>query len=291
MKNTRLVLIVIIAVICVIINSASLLLIMSHAGDSFFFKLFSLVILILLPIIIFLGFVLFYENETMLQLEYEKNMLEYTQTRQKTYYEALLKKDADTKAFRNEIFGSMKDLRQSMVSKDYEAVSKKLTMINDSITTLSTQNVTGNSLIDAILSDISSKYPDVSVTWEGHCPPNLSISNTDISTIFSNALSNAFEGASHTPTPYVYVYMKTSELSHTLFVSVENPYAPDTTESDSLGNPTLVSKKSDPGHGYGTNNLRRSIRKNAGVVKFETIKKDDKDIFRLSFAIRYSKEV
>lgn len=145
--------------------------------------------------------------------------------------------------------------------------SHVVSKLSQSISLMSPTVDTGNHMISSIASDISGKYPDVAFTCDGHMPPKPDIALSDICIIFSNALSNAFKAACQVDKPYVNMYIKTSMPSHSVFVSVENPFSNKPVWLDPDNESALVTSKKEPGHGYGFANLKKPSNATAAYVK------------------------
>ena len=133
-------------------------------------------------------------------------------------------------------------------------VDKMLDIINNS----SRKFDTGNGLVNALMNDISSGYPDVNFTVKGHLPDELNVSSYDICTMLYNIFSNAFEAANKCETKQVDALFEILEACVVIIVENTSEKAPAVYDGE------YVSSKSEKGHGFGIDNVIRCSKENGG---------------------------
>lgn len=178
---------------------------------------------------------------------------------QKEYYTMLLGKENETRAFRHDIKNHLYCMYNLYKDKKYEELEKYFVAMNDRVEELSPRIQTGNSLVNAIVNDISGKYPEVQLQWTGMIPDELQISSLDICTIFYNLLSNAFEAVWRNHECKVDVTARFMES--TMMITISNPI----TGEPQRVNGEFVTSKSEDGHGYGIKNVQKCVEKNGGL--------------------------
>ena len=232
-------------------------------GDSDYYRDVIMVTLCILAFI-FVAFLMILnfrmrENE---QLHAEQEIMQTRLEAQNAYYQLLLQKEDETKAFRHDIRGFLVTARYLLERGDYERLQEHLNQVLDSVQELSVRIRTGNRLLNAIASDLTAKHPDVIMEWEGVFP-ETGIADMDLCSIFYNLLSNAFEAAEKTDHPWVKIVLR--QQGDHLWICEQNSYLKIRQASDG----ELMTTKEEDGHGYGVRNMRRCIEKYHGEYDYE----------------------
>ena len=182
---------------------------------------------------------------------------------QEQYYSMLLKKDEETRKFRHDIIGHINCMYLLLKEKNYGELENYFEKMGASLSEIRIKIQTGNNMINAILSDVSSKFPDVSLSINGSLPNDIKLSNTDICTIFYNLFDNAFAAAEQSEKKSVDLYIKM--LGSNLYISVINTVQHKVEISDN----SLITEKSNKlHHGYGTVNAKSCAERNNGSLMF-----------------------
>ncbi len=175
------------------------------------------------------------------------------------YYSMLRKKEDETRAFRHDTKTHLYCLQTLYKEKKFDEFEKYLSDLTEQFNEISNRIVTGNTLVNAIVNDISTKFPEVSIQWNGNFPENITINSIDLCTIFSNLLNNAFEAAVLTEEKKVCVLVKSLESS--MYISIKNSSNKEPIQDD--GN--FISTKNDGiEHGYGLKNVKNCLDKLGG---------------------------
>lgn len=202
-------------------------------------------------------------------LRRENNIINHMLETQKNYYLTLLKKENETRAFRHDLghhFFSLSALYKMGKKEEFE---NYFFSIVEKYNNMSSKTITGNNLIDVIIDEMISNYEDVNFTKKGYVPDNLSISASDVCTIFSNILKNAFEAAE-----------KTEEKNVSLFIGEKNKGILITLSNSTSSVPVLkdgryISSKIGDSHGYGIRNVKNCIDKLEGSFEMEYSQEDN----------------
>ncbi|MBP3617470.1 MAG: GHKL domain-containing protein [Lachnospiraceae bacterium] len=183
---------------------------------------------------------------------------------QEKYYQVLLDKENETRRFRHDITNHILCVDVLLKEKEYQEAEHYLNDLKGALRELGPAVQTGNKLVNAILNDISQKYTEVAIDWEGHLPKKMQLPNSDICTLFSNILENAFFAAAGCEGEGK-VSVKVQELGEALKIVVENNMQKPVEEKEGK----LLTQKADKkNHGFGMMNVRDCVNRNGGKVEY-----------------------
>lgn len=205
----------------------------------------------------------------------EKELVLQFLASQENYYLMLLEKEEKTKAFRHDIKNHIICMKHLCESKDYFELKEYLNKLDIFSSERSVTVNTGNNLIDIIISDLKTKYPNVNISVFGCFEPFIKISQIDVCTIFSNLITNSFEAANQSEKKEVKIFIK--KLNSNLLVSITNNVA----KPPKIQNNTIKSTKQSESHGYGIQNAKTCLNKYEGNVEFST----DEQLFKADIII------
>lgn len=198
----------------------------------------------------------YYQNTS----EINRKLLESTES----YYKRLLEQEQETRRFRHDIRNHLLCLDMLLKSKKYEEAEEYLEGMSDSVSALKPVFKTGNMLINAMVGDIKSRYPNVSVKWNGHIPDKFCISDMDVCTIFSNLLGNAFENAGLSE-ENAEVEVTVKILGSSITAIIQNNIAVPVKEKNGRFE---THKKDVRNHGIGLQNVERCIKSLNGEIQY-----------------------
>lgn len=140
---------------------------------------------------------------------------------------------------------------------------------------------TGNVSLDVVLTEksvfCSKNGITLNVIAEGSCLSFMS--QSDIYSLFGNAIDNAIEAAKELPDPEMrLINLRVAKSNGIVTVKIENYYQHPVEMANGL---PLTTKNDKAFHGYGTRSIQMLAEKYGGTVKFVP----DKDIFSCYFAI------
>lgn len=190
---------------------------------------------------------------------------------QADYYQMMIDKETETRSFRHDISNHLICLEQLLSESKINEAGEYVSSLVEKTNSLRNQIQTGNFLINVILTDLKRKYPTVNLSLNGLFPENVTLSHTDICTIFSNALENAFYAANEcTGNKFVNIETKAAGLS--LYVTITNSKS----NKIKIKNGIPVTTKNDShNHGFGITNIAFAVDKNNGSFDY----KADEDVF------------
>lgn len=191
-------------------------------------------------------------------------MLENQVKVQIKHYELRERLNDEIRSFRHDYINHMGCIQSLLDSGKYNDASDYISNMTSKIPDLSFIYNTGNYIADAILTDKQETAGnDIEILFEGIVP--LSINNTDLCIVLSNALDNAIEASRKCNSKcLINVY---SSVAHGYFVlSVSNPTILALENTDKL---PLTTKQDLIHHGFGLSNIKRIAEKYSGLMKID----------------------
>lgn len=183
---------------------------------------------------------------------------------QEKYYQMLLEKEEETRRFRHDMSSHLVCVKRLLEENKVREAEDYLETMGGTLRELAIKHQTGNSLVNAIVNDVSGRYAEVELDWKGHLPKKIQMSDIDVCVIFSNLLENAFWAAASETAGTVEVTVKSE--GGALAITVEN----DMTYLIEEREGKLITQKADKkNHGYGMRNVRECVEKNDGTVEYK----------------------
>lgn len=191
-------------------------------------------------------------------LKKENSLINRMLRNQEKYYLMLLEKENNTKAFRHDMKYHLMCMNKLYKENKTEEFELHLQRVTKNFEDMKINFDTGSGLINAIITELSSKFSDVHLKCSGHFYDSTVISSFDICTIFSNILNNAYEAAEETDEKQIELTM--GYLGTNLIIKLSN---------SALNEPVMkgkqyVSSKTQEGHGYGLRNVCACIERLGG---------------------------
>jgi len=184
---------------------------------------------------------------------------------QENYYMKLLAHQDELRKFRHDLNNHIISVEALIDEGKYDEVKKYFSEVKGVFTDGNPEVKTGNTIVSAIASDYMAKYPDVKLNWNGMFPDELAISNTDICTMFSNVLGNAFENSDKCEKDKN-VDVTVETITNSMIVTVRNTVA----EKAVVKNGAFVTSKADKkSHGIGTQNIKKCVELNNGMIEYK----------------------
>lgn len=184
-------------------------------------------------------------------------------TAQEEYYKMLLKKEEQTKAFRHDMRNHLYCIGALLEEGNAAKLRSYLNELDAAYLNAKPVLQTGVRLIDIIIADLQNRYPFVDVRVFGTLQMNLTITEMDICTVFSNLLTNAFEAADQCKKKEIQLHLKT--LDNNLYFDVSNSVA----DCPVIHNNEIRTTKTEHGHGYGIRNVKECLRKYNGELELK----------------------
>lgn len=206
------------------------------------------------------------------------NIMDVRLTEQVKHYEQVEKTDNELRKFRHN-YKNMKIGLMSLLDNNDIVDAKKYMADCDELLDIDyTLYQTGNSIINAILSDKAMKVKDKGITIKfTGLIPQTKISNTDLCIIFGNILDNAIEAVEKVDDNIakeinIDVYKKKDYL----FITVTNPTKTEVAIKD---NKVVTSKDDKSNHGLGLSSVEETLKKYDGHLDLDC----DNNKFTTSF--------
>ncbi len=205
---------------------------------------------------------------------------------QTEYYDALSSKINEVRAVRHDVRHFVGVIKQLLNEGRYEELKRFLDEYGEKAETDPLPVFCENIVVNSILGYYSLKAKENGVSFRCACaiPKLLSVSDTDLCTVLSNALENAIEACRKLESPDArFLSVKARNLNGQLLIKIENSY----NGCLKLRNSGYLTTKSGDFHGIGLKNIQKVAQICGGFIK---IKHDDK-IFTLMAAFPNPSEV
>ncbi len=223
--------------------------------------LFMMLLILLIPLLIVRNRLSAAYKE---QAAYQQNFLE-TELNASRQYKAA---QEDTRAFRHDVQNNLTAVAMLMEEGKIEAARQYLNDMRTEVNALSPKIVSGDDMVDALISSKLAKMADLGITFsiDGVIDGGLNWKPMDICTVFANLLDNAIEAAAQTENGYIRLTFKKSE-HHRLIEAVNSCPADVDCDALMLGGNHITGKQDKSLHGYGIGNIRRTVEKYGGMMK------------------------
>ena len=188
------------------------------------------------------------------------------------------RKQVETRAFRHDINNNLAMAEMMLEEGHTEEAKEHISDMLGHIRSLSPQYVTGDEMLDIIISMKADKMNELNIrfTLDGVADGGLNIKPMDMCSIFANALDNAIEAASACEDPQITFTIRRTEKF--FIIKIINTASSKVDAGKLLSTSGYTSKKDKDHHGFGLMNVRRSVENCSGILKAES---DDKS-FTLS---------
>ena len=222
----------------------------------------SAVILVILGIFIQLAAVIILFTQRNVYKEKEMILNTYLNA-QKNHYEYLENREKETKKFRHDLRSHMELISSLIKNGEYDKIDDYIKQMNLKIDTFGNVVTVHNGIVDAIINQyyVKAKQNGIEMEVRGMFPVDCVIETFDLCTIFSNALSNAYEAAVEAEEKYILLECRYTDQN--IIVLVENSF------NHKMQNSDRQSKKNKDYHGFGLENIRDSVNKYNGFFDIE----------------------
>lgn len=193
-------------------------------------------------------------------------------TIQEKYYKTIIDKNEEVIKIRHDLKAHLGCMEILLEKEDYDEAGRYIKELkNDTIKRIDTAFKSGNSVIDAVLNDISdiAYKHGVRIEFVGILPKSVKIKSTELCSLFYNLLSNSEEAVNNYKggLPRV-IQVEVTSYKRNVGIVVKNPIEKPI-EISRLGKYTT--KEDKRLHGYGIENVRTIVDKYNGVLEYENI--------------------
>lgn len=175
----------------------------------------------------------------------------------------------ETRAFRHDVQNELTVISALMKEKRYDEAEEYLNDMLTEVRALSPRVVTGDDMLDTLISSKLAKFQENSVALniDGVLEGGLDWKPMDKCRAFANALDNAFEACMKLPTEERQISLTLQKTRHQRFVTISNP-CKETVDCKALMSGLHVTSKEDKQiHGYGIQSIRGTVEKYGGLLK------------------------
>ncbi len=178
----------------------------------------------------------------------------------------------ETRRFRHDIRNNLLCMNEMLRSGRTEEAAEYLENLLDTADTLSAKYVSGDEILDCILSAKAEVMAQKGIAFQldGVLAGGLPWKPIDICSVFANALDNAIEACEQLPPKQRQITMKLKATPQFWFVRIENPVIRNV-DISRLFQPKggYTSKSSSDRHGIGTYNMKHTAESYGGILKAE----------------------
>lgn len=223
--------------------------------------LFMLLLILLIPLLILRNRLSASYKEL---TAYQQNFLETELNASRQYRAA----QEDTRAFRHDVQNNLTAVAMLMEEGKIGEAKRYLDDMRTEVSALSPKVVTGDDMVDALISSKLAKMAELGITFstDGVIDGGLNWKPMDICTVFANLLDNAIEAAAQTENGFVRLSFRKSE-HHRLIEAVNSCPADVDCDALMLGGSHITGKQDKALHGYGIGNIRKTVEKYGGMMK------------------------
>jgi sensor histidine kinase YesM len=203
---------------------------------------------------------------------------------QNEHYAYLEERESETKRFRHDIKSHMVLLNDFLEDRECEKAKEYIYKVYGELNKLGKVISVNNGIVNAILNRYSSdaQKEHVKLHIKGQLPEECHIEAFDLCTIFSNLLSNALEAAKESEGKSIEV--ECGYTTDMVFIIIQNDYSGNVEGSDGK---FFTNKRNKEYHGFGLQNIERSVKKYFGNMNIEA---SDKFIVRIRMMNKVSDE-
>ena len=206
----------------------------------------------------------YYRERTRIQESYIESELEHF----RKYKQA----QEETKIFRHDIRNNLQCMHQMLSTGKVKDAENYLSELLESVETLSDKYVSGDEILDCILSakvaEMEKKH--IVFTMDGVLAGGLAWKPVDICGVFANALDNAIEACLRLPAEERHIHFEIKTTSQYWFIRICNPVH-QKVDIDHLFKKEggYTSKEKAENHGIGTYKMKYTVESYGGILNAE----------------------
>ena len=218
------------------------------------------------------------KKENQFQKRYLEAELEYIER----YKEA----QQQTRAFRHDMINQLSMTNMLLEEGKSNQAAEQLQTLLGEIQALSQQFVTGDEMLDCIVSMKAEKMKEMGILFsaDGVVDGGLNLKATEICSIFANALDNSIEAVEEIKDPKISMEIKKTEQF--FVINIANSIREKVNVDKLMGDVKYTSKKDKDSHGFGFGNIKRVVENNNGFVNAKSLD----DTFILSIMLPRTKQ-
>jgi len=183
---------------------------------------------------------------------------------ERTKYADMLKASVEINAVKHDMKNQLIGINKFVLDGDMESFEKYIRSLNKSIESIGNQVVTGNSMLDYVISSKFSGKDDIILVVTGSVGDIKNVEDIDLAVLIGNLIDNAIEAVEPIDNRE-----KLIEFSLSEFDGYQNIIIKNNIESPILSsNAELTSTKADAmHHGFGLRSIKNIVKKYDGYIK------------------------
>lgn len=197
------------------------------------------------------------------------------------YYSGMASHVNEVRGIKHDIKAHMNVLKGYLDDNNVEQARKYLSEMDEhqSYNNARIMHV-GHELVDAVLTEAMqrSENKEIILDCEGALPKELPVADFDLCTIFSNIITNSTEACNRLKEKEKRITLRIQVIQRNVVITCENPIEWEIDTSKLKGH---TSKKNKESHGYGLQNIERTIAKYGGEMKLTA----EDGIFRIGILL------
>lgn len=199
------------------------------------------------------------------QADLRRSMLEAELKQSGIEIESLRQAATQTAIYQHDMRHHLNAIEGFLSAGEPERAEAYIKSVHADVDAISPKRFCENELINLLCSSFAAKAAQLGIRFsvDAELPRELPISDTELCSILSNALENAFHGVSdlesYRQRVELYCCVKLSKL----LIEVKNPCKPEIPMQDGLP------VSDTPGHGYGCRSIRTIAEQHRGICTFE----------------------
>lgn len=204
---------------------------------------------------------------------------------QKSNYEVILAKEAETREFRHDFSNHILCLKELISKNNIAEAADYIDQMQSTVLQIQKKTyTTGNEIIDAILNYyVRQLKKDVEVSVIGLCNDNLNVNDVELCSIVSNPLQNAVEALNNQKRERKYLKIRMNSTTQNFKMVICNSFDKDNIAiTDGL--PVTI-KQDKENHGIGLKNVKKLVENNKGLFNIEI--QEDEFRITLILPVRY----
>lgn len=209
-----------------------------------------------------------------------KSYMEYLNI-QKNHITNTLRNEEQLRRFKHDLQYHITAIKKLIAEEQTKELYDYINHIEKDLKKHETINISGNSVIDSIISGImeNTKQKDIHLKWTGKILSDTKVDIYDLCIIFANTLSNAVEACEKLVIEKKEIFVNVYNYQNKLFINIINPINKNIEISS---NKFIYTIKEDKNcHGYGTINVYETVKKYNGIINYTCKNK----VFEVSIVI------
>lgn len=257
----------------------------SYVNTAQYYTVTNILSLLAFSSMIFLVLFIFYMNNTNRKIKKSLETERLLKEVQKNYYEAMLKKEDETRRFRHDIVNHLMCMGGLAEKEDKQMVINYIRQLQEQVASIQqTCYTVGNEVIDATLNGILPQLKDIEVIVKGTCTENIAIDYVDLCTVVANLLQNAKEELERLHKDEKYLKVIVSQGKQNMELEIVNSSGEKA--EDKKSHLPISSKEDKRNHGIGLRNVKETIERNHGTFSWECKNGE----FKVAITLPISKE-